>query len=91
MFLTLHEVTENISADSSSVVVFRAVSQIFSVPQAQLLTCRHRYRSVVNRHDQLRRTRTVPWNQGPLVASTNLAWWEKKGIGGGCQGDSSII
>ena len=91
MSLTLHEVTKNISADSSSVVEFIAVCQIFRVPQAQLLTCRHRYRSVVNRHDQLRRTRIVPWNQGPLVASTNLTWWEKNGIGGGCQGDGSII
>jgi len=74
------------------VIEFMEFLQILDVPQAQLLTSGNRHRSVVNRHNKLRRIRVVNRNQKPTVgAFTQLARREKNLIAFVCQGHNNEI
>ena len=59
-------------------IEFMGFLQILEIPQAHLLTSGNRHRSVVNRHNKLRRIRVLTRNQNPTVgAFTQLARREK--------------
>ena len=50
-------------------IEFMGFLQILEVPQAHLLTSGNRHRSVVNRHNKLRRIRVLTRNQNPTVGA----------------------